>query len=399
MKMIFTVLPIWFAVSTHAFGNPEWTVELHAHLFMKEGMTWLFRGHFDEPLRATSWKDRLSSQTNAEALEKSGIGVLVVSIYAHPWLVWSVRDSIRRQLDQIELFAFQHSNWKIARSSQEAREIIRSGNHVIVLALEGAHGALQSETDFAEFIDRRGIRIVTLLHLTDDPFGGAALMSGLKKLCNPWVWFKQIFYSHQEEGVATNPLGLTSEGLALAQELIRRGVWIDLAHSSDAAQKTLLPLLQKERQPLLYTHTVLRKYAGNERAISPAQLEEIRKSEGIVGLMPSEEMLEGTPVADPQCQGSIQSLAVQYREMSAALGSSDSVVFGTDFNGGISHLKPGCAPGTELDTQGFWNIGQVPEVWRALAQTGAPVPSPRNRMIEKFLQAWEKAQSDTARSH
>src|SRR4051812_47085106 len=58
--------------------------ELHAHLFMKEGMTWAFRGDFNGPLEATSWKDRFSSQANPEALEKSGLSVVVATIYAHP---------------------------------------------------------------------------------------------------------------------------------------------------------------------------------------------------------------------------------------------------------------------------------------------------------------------------
>jgi hypothetical protein len=47
--------------------------------------------------------------------------------------------------------------------------------------------------------------------------------------------------------------------------------------------------------------------------------------------------------------------------------------------------------GTGLDSTGLWNIGQAPEVWDSLEKLGAPVPRPRRRMLERFLETWERA--------
>ena len=51
----------------------------------------------------------------------------------------------------------------------------------MILALEGASGIIETDEDLAEFVDRDGIRIVTLIHLTDDEFGGAAFLKGYRK--------------------------------------------------------------------------------------------------------------------------------------------------------------------------------------------------------------------------
>src|SRR5688572_4329306 len=84
--------------------SSDWTVDLHQHPFMKTGLNWWFTGDFDGPLRARDWRSRFSSQINPEALARSGIGVVVVSLYAHPILAPNKRESIREQIRQAERF-------------------------------------------------------------------------------------------------------------------------------------------------------------------------------------------------------------------------------------------------------------------------------------------------------
>jgi microsomal dipeptidase-like Zn-dependent dipeptidase len=373
-------------------------VELHAHLFMKEGLSWFFSGDFNGPLQATSWKDRFSSQANPETLEKSGLKIVVASLYAHPLLTLSLRDSIRRQLDQAEAFVAAHPNWIIARSGIDAEVALAQGKRVIVLALEGAAGVIEDEADMAEFIDRRGIRIVTFLHLTDDFLGGVAFLRGAGSLASPVAWARNLFSGHRGEGdVKANDRGLSESGRKLLDAFVARGVWIDLAHSSDLSQKDLVPVLEKAGQPLLYTHTVLRSQHPAERAISDQQLADIKRLGGIVGLMPSEDMLKGTSVpADlcpamqcpSGCEGGAHALAAQYRELAGKIGGAEGIALGTDYNGGIPHLRPSCGTGTVLDQEGMWNISQAGDVWKSLAKLGAPVPSEEAR-VRKFLSAWK----------
>ncbi len=155
-------------------------MELHAHLFMKEGMTWVFSGDFDGPLRATSWTQRLRSQANPESMNRSEAGIVVAMLYANPFFVISLYKSIRRQVRLAEVFVDQHPEWVLVRDAAQARSALSQGKRVLVLGLEGASGIIENEEDLREFVDTDGIRIVTLLHLTDDRFGGHCVSGGFQ---------------------------------------------------------------------------------------------------------------------------------------------------------------------------------------------------------------------------
>gem|GEM_PF-713305 len=393
----------------------EATVELHAHLFMNEGLTWLFRGDFFGELQADSHRDKLSTQTNPRTLQESGNAIVVATLYANGFTAWDLRESIRRQLAQAERFVSENPKWIIAREPYQAGRAIAEGKRVLVLALEGAAGILENEADLREFIDNRGISIVTPLHLSDDQFGGVALMAGFKVLNSPFAWLRSLYHRATRpsddpqvhcEGVPINDAGLSPAGFALIEKLLERKVWIDLSHASDRATREMLPLLKKRGQPPLYTHTILRRYHHAERGLPDWMLPELRREGGIVGLMTSESMLEGTPpesndcafacqrsasaTRTPFCEGGIPALARQYRELVRELGAS-SVVLGSDWQGGVDHLPPTCGSGTPLDSRaGFWNISQTVLVWDVLERLQAGTPRPRNLQVQRFLSAWER---------
>lgn len=357
---------------------------------MKEGMGWAFKGHFFDPLQSTSWKDRFSSQANPRAMEESGLDIIVAALYAHPLFVWSLRDSIRKQLQLVEKFVHENPKWIVAKNPIEAQKALLTRKKVIILSLEGASGILETEEDLKEFIDEGGIRIVTLLHLTDDEFGGVAFLNGLKILSSPIALLKSFLYpTHDQNGVKLNSQGLTKMGQTLALKLIQRKVWIDLSHASDKSQNELYPLLLKVKQPILYTHTVLRKYLEAERGLSIEQLKKVASTDGLIGLIPSSEMLKGTPAVG-KCNGSISYLAYQFQEVAQYLDEA-SIGIGSDFNGGISHLEPSCSTHTSMDQQGLWQIGQSQDIWTALKNLGVWHPKIRENNhdhSEQFLKKW-----------
>ncbi len=392
----------------------ESTVELHAHLFMNEGLTWLFRGDFFEELKASHWKDRFSTQTNPRELEESGNAIVVATLYAHPLTTWDMRESIRGQIAQAERFVRENPTWMLARDPQAAGRAIAEGKKVLVLALEGAAGILETEADLREFIDQRGIAIVTPLHLMDDAFGGVAFLNGFRAWASPIAYARSLWNRFSAdpndsryhcEGVPINDQGLSVRGHELIENLLERKVWIDLSHASDTATREIRPMLKNRGQPPLYTHTVLRRYHRAERGLPEWMLPELRRESGIVGLMPSRMMLTGTPPGandcafacqkssspgEAPCEAGLASLSRQYRELSQEIGPS-SVAFGSDWQGGIDHLPPTCESGTSLDSEtGFWKISQTQEVWELLRRAGQRLPEPRNLMVQRFLGAWER---------
>ena len=379
-----------------AGGLPDLSVDLHAHLFMKPGLGWFFSGSFDESLQADSWDDRLSSKANATTLDASGVGIMVVALFAHPAYRMDVRAAVREQIAAVEAFAKKSERWAIAKSPREAEALLMQGKRVLVLSIEGAGGLLESEEDLREFIDEAGVRIVTPLHLVDDRFGGAATMNGFQYFANPLNVIDQTLDAHCDHGLETNRQGLTPVGERLAIELVRRGVWLDLTHASDAALDTLVPIAQRAAQPLLFTHTTLRSYRPTERALSRAMLARVKKSGGLIGLLPSNDALQKVSPAfcpkgcNPEgCSQGVTAFATLYEEVGRAIGF-ENVMMGSDFNGGMRHLPASCGTGGALDqAPGYYHLGQTAQLWRAMKAVGASVP-PMRMTVRAFLDAWSR---------
>jgi microsomal dipeptidase-like Zn-dependent dipeptidase len=363
---------------------------------MKAGLGWLFNGTFDEPLHATGWADRLDSKANRPTLRASGVGVMVVSLFAHPLYRGDVRDAVREQIAEAEAFARDDPDWELARDAAEAEALLRAGRRVLVLSLEGAAGVLESEADLAEFIDDAGIAIVTPIHLVDDRFGGAATLDGFQVLGNPLGLADSLLDPHCAEGVAANARGLSPEGRRLAHELARRGVWLDLTHASEAALAELVPIAEAAGQPLLFTHASLRRFRAVERAVSDETLARLGQSGGILGLLPSGDVLaEAKPLRCPrgcsaeQCQKGAGGFAAAFQAAADIIGA-DRVMLGSDFNGGMRHLPASCGTGGSLDREtGYYHLGQTRALWRAARKLGAQVP-PHRRSLRAFLDAWSR---------
>lgn len=390
----------WHA--SHLRHPENLSVELHAHLFMDEGLGPMFNGGFFEPLAASHWTHKLSNQTTPETVQKSNIGILVATLYAHRLMVWDLKDSIRRQIAMAKRFVKENPNWVIAHNPSQAEKAIAEKKQVLLLAIEGAAGFLESEEDLVEFIDREGVSIVTLHHLTEDHYGGASMMGGHKNILIPFTWMRGVFDPHYRDGVQISDLGITEKGLNIAKKLIDRGVWIDLAHAPEKSLDVLIPMLQKIDYPLLYTHMPYRKYLGNERAISSTRLREVAQSRGIVGVMPSEDMLAGTSVdletcpieCGGKCGSGFPALSAVYNDVSSIIGAN-ATVMGSDFNGAVTRLDVQCKTGTSLDRDGFYHIGQVPEMYLSMRRFGARLPDRLIANVHHFIETWKRVEALT----
>jgi microsomal dipeptidase-like Zn-dependent dipeptidase len=379
-----------------AWAAPEGGVDLHAHLSMKPALGCLFSGHIDGPLTADSWDDRLSSKINAAALDASGLSVVVVALFAHPVLGGDMRAQVREQIDEVEAFTRAHPRWVIARDAAQARAALSAGKRALVLSLEGASGVLESEEDLIEFVDKRGVRVVTPLHLVDDRYGGAATMGGSSYFGNPLGVAGRLLEARGE--IERGARGLTPLGRRLIAKLTARGVWIDLTHASDAAVAEMAPMLRDAGQPLLVTHALLRRHRPIERATSDELLKAIAATGGVIGLIPSEEAFNSPEgrrcppgCSAEACEHGVNAFAAVWAD-AARLAGAEAVMLGSDHNGGMRHLRQSCGSGSSLDEPaGLWNIGQSAALLGALAKIGAPI-APLRASLERFLSAWGKVQ-------
>lgn len=377
-------------------------VDLHAHLFMDEGVNIIYRGNFhDKKIKAKKWSHAKRSQVNEELLQQTDLSIVVASLYAAPIIAGErVYRSIHKQIDTAEAFVAANPDWIIAGSSTEARDALANGKKVMVLSVEGGDRIVNT-LEQVKALHERKVRIITLLHLTSDRLGSPAFLSLSESFFSQF--YESLFcYQRDPNGVKINCNGLTKNGSIVSDMLMDAGIWIDLSHSSDRALETLIPKHYARNVPLLYTHASLRSKLGLERGVTPEVLAHFRKLGGMFGLVPSKKFLGKTKA----CAGTVDALAEHY-EILANLISPEQIALGTDTNGMIDHIRPRnpretCNEQglyTEFDRQGgWWNFLHTGPLWKELKSVNSKVSEPEE-VVERFLQEWEKVEAAAVPTH
>lgn len=189
-----------------------------------------------------------------------------------------------------------------------------------LLDIEGAH-ALGDHLTALDRVEAAGVRMIGLAHFYDNAFAGSA------------------------HGVAKG--GLTDLGRTLVREMERRGIVVDLAHSSPA---TIADVLAIATRPLVASHTGVRGTCDNTRNLSDEQLRGVARLGGVVGIGFWETAACGLAPADV-------ARAVKY---AVDLIGDDHVGLGSDFDGAV--------------TTGFDAAG-LPSLTQALLDAGLPEAS------------------------
>jgi microsomal dipeptidase-like Zn-dependent dipeptidase len=122
-----------------------------------------------------------------------------------------------------------------------------------ILGIEGAH-ALDRPGALDEVFES-GVRLIGLAHFFDNDYAGSA------------------------HGVAKG--GLTERGRELVGEMERRGIIVDLTHSSAATIRDVLAIVQK---PALISHTGVKGTCDKPRNLSDDQLRSVARAGGVIGI-------------------------------------------------------------------------------------------------------------------
>jgi microsomal dipeptidase-like Zn-dependent dipeptidase len=163
-----------------------------------------------------------------------------------------------------------------------------------VLGIEGAH-ALDRPSALDEGF-AAGVRLIGLAHFFDNDFAGSA--HGIEKA------------------------GLTTRGRDLVTEMERRGMVVDLAHSSEA---TIRDVLSMARRPPIVSHTGVKATCDNERNLSDGQLRAVAAAGGVIGI-------GYWPTA--VCGDTPAAIARAIRHAVDVVGD-DHVALGSDFDGAV----------------------------------------------------------------
>lgn len=201
----------------------------------------------------------------------------------------------------------------------------------VLLGVEGAD-ALGPDIERIDAWYERGVRVIGLVHLSDNSLGTT---------CLPWQRYAGPLPVRR-----SRTRGLTALGARAVERMNELGVLVDVAHSNGA---TLLGAVDVATAPVVSSHTGARALHDFPRYLSDDELGAIATTGGLVGLWPYRSQHGG--VRD------LPDLAAHARHIADTIGPEHLGV-GTDMNGVPAVMA------------GFGGESDLPRVTCTLLETG-----------------------------
>jgi len=326
------------------------------------------------------------------------------------------RKGILKQINYVNRFAEKNAaHFVVANNPDEVRHYIHhSDKTVIIHCIEGGKELIKSQAD-ADFWASKGVAFITLIHLVDCEYGGAAILPGLiTRLINLRAPRK-----------TENEMGLTEHGKKAIVWLANAGIMTDITHMNDRTRKDVLQLMEEHHIPPLSTHDGFKPIQNHPRALDEEDIVNVYKNNGFISLpisgfscMPHnahEKYQKAIDSLELYCAGSVDSYMFTYTEVkkfienNATLGYRNNmseaekvnycIGWQSDFNGWLNHSRPrvgnnGCFPFEEnnqyedIETVGMPHPGLLTSQWKYLEKNGVDT-APIKRASEKFLQQWQ----------
>ncbi|QFT54994.1 dipeptidase [Microbulbifer sp. THAF38] len=244
-------------------------------------------------------QDQNYSENSADA--RDNITLLAV---AQGWPPRTWDSLLERALYHSErVSALQRSapeQFHVVYTAEDLRQVLKGREQgantlAAILGIEGAH-PLEGDLSNIERLYDAGFRVMGLQHFFDNELGGSL---------------------HGQNGA-----GLTAFGRAAVQEMDRRSMIIDVAHSSESVVKDVLILSER---PLIVSHTGLKGSCNSPRNISDDLMQEIAERGGLIGIG----FWTGAV-----CDNSPGNIAKTLRYAIDLLGV-DHVALGSDYDGSV----------------------------------------------------------------
>ncbi|MBS1655423.1 MAG: membrane dipeptidase [Bacteroidetes bacterium] len=214
---------------------------------------------------------------------------------------FSIKTRALGQCEQLHEFAKKSGGiFRVITNQQELKQLVndRSANRKLTAGMLGIEGAqcLENEINNLDAFYNAGVRYIGLTHFFDNEWGGSA------------------------HGI--NKGGLTEKGRELLKKMQEKHIIIDLAHASP---KLIDDIFANTNCPLLVSHTGVKGVCDNVRNLSDAQIMEIGRRNGLIGIGMWETAVCGTDA---------DATAKSIKYVADKIGV-DKVAMGSDFDGAI----------------------------------------------------------------
>lgn len=182
---------------------------------------------------------------------------------------------------------------RLIRTRSDLQNGVEKEGLNVILATEGAH-PLEGELSNVDRLYAAGYRILGLQHFFDNELGGS--LHGVSRA------------------------GLTEFGRAAVAAALKKGMIIDVAHSSEAVVRDVLSMSSR---PVIVSHTGLRGHCDSPRNLPDDLVKEIAANGGLIGVG----FWDGA-VCDPSPASVAEAIAY-----GVALVGAEHVALGSDFDG------------------------------------------------------------------
>ncbi len=210
----------------------------------------------------------------------------------------------------------------ICRNYLEYRNALSHGLQPFFLAVEGA-GLLDGNIENLPMLYANDVRFLTLVWKDENCIGGAF----------------------------NTDAGLTDFGREVVSVCFRYGIVPDISHASDKMSEEVLKMARDARKPVIATHSNSRAICDLPRNLPDEFAKEIAMLGGTVGISmaPQHLAIDGNADIDTICR---------HMEHYLAIGLSDALTFGCDFDG-VDSLP-----------EGIEDVSSLPKIADALSARG-----------------------------
>jgi membrane dipeptidase len=259
-------------------------------------------------------------QTSFEKIKANNLKVVVASAFPAPenddFLSLETNRMIEDQIGEYGRYVRDNPEFETIRSAADLERVMDAeGKFGLILHVEGLNAF--EESNGWEMLERwygLGLRSIGPLWNINNPFGGGTLDS---------------------------ERGLTPLGEKLVKWCEEKNIILDFAHMNE---KTFWDAAKIVTRPILVSHGNAYEVCKDPRNYSDAQLAEIGKTNGAIGIFLSKKFLTKEPVATPQT-------VKDHVDRMMKIAGPASVGIGSDFGGILSGFAEGMESVDSL--QGF----------------------------------------------
>jgi len=214
---------------------------------------------------------------------------------------FSIKARALHQCERLHKFAAKSTGeFRVITNQEELKQFIedRSKNRALtsgMLGLEGAH-CLENDINNLDTFYKAGVRYIGLTHFFDNEWGASA--HGVSKA------------------------GITEKGKALLKKMEEKHIIIDIAHASP---KLIDDIFANTTGPIILSHGGTKGTCDNVRNLSDAQIAEVGRRNGLIGIGMWEKAVCGT---------NAEATAKAIKYVADKIGV-DKVAMGSDFDGAI----------------------------------------------------------------